>query len=159
MALDFSDLSSLRAAVGKPLGTSRWFTMEQSGTDTFGAITGDLHPMHLDPQWSAKNSPFKQTIVHGFHTLSMVTPMMSDILSENNDSTPMLNYGFDRVRFMAPVKVGASIRAQAKFHDLRTRANGSAIVCIRIKVEIRDEEKAALRADWLFFIPENQPSL
>lgn len=155
MVLDFSDLSSLDAAVGNSLGISRWFVMDQSGTNTFGILTGDLHPMHLDPEWSAKNSPFGQTIVHGFHTLSMVTPMMSNILSEDNNSTPMLNYGFDRVRFLAPVKVGAHIRAEAKLHNLRTRTNGSATVCIRIKVGIKGEEKAALSADWLFFIPKN----
>ncbi|MCF6302694.1 MAG: Nodulation protein N [Devosiaceae bacterium] len=157
MTLDFSDLTSLEAATGKTLGTSRWFTMDQTGTDSFGNLTRDLHPMHVDPEWSAHNSPFGQSIVHGFHTLSMVTAMMSDILSENNSNAPMLNYGFDRVRFLTPVKVGASIRAEAKLHGVRTRANASAIVSIRIKVDIKEVEKAALSADWLFFIPEIAP--
>ena len=156
MPLDLSDISSLSNAIGKPIGTSRWFEIDQGSIDAFGTTTKDLEAMHMDAEWSKNHSPFGSTIAYGFQTLSMLTAMINDILPRGSEEAYKLNYGFDRVRFMSPVKVGAHIRAKAKLKELRPGKGASTIVSIDVEVEIEGEEKPALIATWLFLIANNK---
>ena len=152
MSIDISDISSLSASLGNPLGTSRWFTIDQKSINAFGTTTQDLDAMHMDPDWSKEHNPFGSTIAYGFQTLSMLTAMINDILPRGSEEAYKLNYGFDRVRLMSPVKVGARIRGRARLKDLRRRKDGSTIVSIDVEVEIEGEDKPALVATWLFLI-------
>ncbi len=152
MSIDISDIPSLTASIGKSLGVSRWFTIDQASINAFGTATQDLDAMHMDQKWSAQHSPFGSTIAFGFQTLSMLTAMINDILPRGSEEAFKLNYGFDRVRLMSPVKEGARIRGKAWLKDLRPRKDGSTIVSIDVEVEIEGEEKPALVATWLFLI-------
>lgn len=152
MSIDISDISSLSASIGEPLGVSRWFTINQESINAFGTATQDLEAMHMDPKWSKLHSPFGTTIAYGFQTVSMLTAMINDILPRGSEEAFKLNYGFDRVRLMSPVKEGARIRGKAWLKDLRPRKAGSTIVSIDVEVEIENEEKPALVATWLFLI-------
>lgn len=156
MTLDFSSSESLKASIGKPLGTSRWFKIDQARINAFGKVTEDLEAMHMDPDWANANSPFGQTIAYGFQTLSMLSAMINDILPGGAEEAYKLNYGFDRVRFISPVKEGARVRAEAKLIDVRDRPDGSKIISIEVVVEIEGEEKPALVATWLFMVANNR---
>ena len=138
--------------MGKSLGTSRWFDIDQQTIDEFARLTGDLAPIHTDAEWARENSPFGTTIAHGFLSLSMLSAMIYDILYAQNGENYMLNYGFERVRFISPVKVGSRVRGTAKIQGVRTRPDGAIIVSLDFEVEIEGEEKPALVAQWLFLV-------
>ncbi len=153
--VNFSSMESLEASIGKPLGKSRWFDIDQMRINAFGQVTEDLDAMHMDQDWASAHSPFGQTIAHGFHTLSLLSAMINDILPRASDETYKLNYGFDRIRFISPVKEGSRVRGEAKLIDVRVRPDGAKIISIEVSVEIEGEEKPALVATWLFMFASN----
>jgi acyl dehydratase len=142
-----------QADVGADEGTGEWFQVTQDQIDQFADVTHDHQFIHVDPE-AAKATPFGTTIAHGFLTLSMLTH-----LSAGTSSTPPnpakyagvlmgVNYGFNKVRFVAPVKVGSRIRARAVTSNVELK--GSAIDVTRdFRVEIEGEEKPALVAEWI----------
>jgi acyl dehydratase len=141
-----------QADVGNDEGTGEWFQITQDLVDRFADITHDHQFIHVDPE-AAKATPFGGTIAHGFLTLSMLTH-----LSAGTSGPPdpkkyegMLmgvNYGFNKVRFVNPVKVGARIRARAVTSNVELK--GNAIDATRdFTVEIEGEEKPALVAEWV----------
>lgn len=104
----FETLEQLRGLVGKPLGVSDWFVVEQSRIDAFAHATGDHQWIHIDPHRAAAG-PFGATVAHGFLTLSLL-PLMSASAFEVLDTRMGVNYGLNRVRFPAPVLVGSRLR-------------------------------------------------
>jgi len=156
-AIDFSDLSTLQNAVGTTLGTSRWFELTQADIDAFGVLTKDRDAMHMDPDWARQNSPFGSTIVYGFQTLSMMTAMINDILPRGSREAYKINYGFDRVRLMSPVRVGKRIRGVAELKSVRPRGQDSHIATINLVVEIESEDRPAVVCDWLFVVANTDP--
>jgi acyl dehydratase len=142
-----------RADVGNDEGTGEWFEVTQDQIDQFADVTHDHQFIHVDPE-KAKATPFGTTIAHGFLTLSMLTK-----LSQGASSTPPdpakyegvlmgINYGFNKVRFVSPVKVGARIRARGVTANVELKGN-MVEVTRSFTVEIDGEEKPALVADWL----------
>jgi acyl dehydratase len=142
-----------RADIGADEGTGEWFQVTQDQIDRFADVTHDHQFIHVDPE-AAKNTPFGGTIAHGFLTLSMLTHLAKG----TSDATPDparyegmlmgINYGFNRVRFVNPVKVGSRIRARAVTADVEQK--GSAIDITRsFTVEIEGEDKPALVAEWV----------
>lgn len=117
----------------------------------------DLDAMHMDPTWSKLHSPFGSAIAYGFQTLSMLSAMLNDILPRGSEEPFKLNYGFERVRFLSPVRQGSRIRGKATLADVRVKNDGSTIVSIDVEVEIEGEEKPALFATWLFLIANHMP--
>ncbi|WP_119168490.1 MaoC family dehydratase [Algihabitans albus] len=152
LAVDFSDLAALEIVIGQPLGISRWFEIQQDDIDAFGILTEDRDAMHMDPEWAAENSPFGGTIAYGFQTLSMMTAMVNDILPRGSREAYKINYGFDRIRLMAPVRAGKRIRGAAQLKSLRAREDDSHIVTITLTVEIEGETRPAAICDWLFIV-------
>ncbi len=149
---DLSDLTALKAALGVHLGTSRWFEIPQTDIDAFGNLTQDRDAMHMDVDWAASNSPFGTTIAYGFQTLSMMTAMMNDIMQRGSAEAYKVNYGFDRIRLLAPVPAGSRIRGQARLRAARERDKASHVLVIEIEVEIEGVDTPAVVADWLFMV-------
>ena len=141
------------ADVGNDEGTGDWFEVTQEQIDQFADVTHDHQFIHIDPE-AAKATPFGTTIAHGFLTLSMLTHLAKGASSAPADAARYegmvmgINYGFNRVRFVSPVKVGSRIRARAV--TVSVELKGSAIETARsFTVEIDGEDKPALVAEWV----------
>lgn len=137
----------LLGLVGTELGKSDWVTLDQDRIDKFADVTGDHQFIHVDPDRAA-GSPFGGTIAHGMLTLSMIVHLCEKLAPNIDGLRMVINYGFDKVRFAAPVKAGKRIRAVAKLLDARERA-GQLVVKTKVTIEIERETKPALVAEWL----------
>lgn len=142
-----------QADVGNDEGTGEWFEVTQDQIDQFADVTFDHQFIHVDPE-AAKATPFGGTIAHGFLTLSMLTHLSAGTSSTPPDPAKFagflmgVNYGFNKVRFVNPVKVGSRIRARAVTSNVELK--GSSIDVTRnFTVEIEGEEKPALVAEWV----------
>jgi acyl dehydratase len=133
--------------VGKELGKSHWFAIDQDRIDRFADVTEDHQYIHVDPVRAA-DSPFGGTIAHGMLTLSMIVHLCETFAPDIDGLQMVINYGFDKVRFAAPVKVGKRIRAVAKLLEARERG-GQLVVKTKVTIEIEGEAKPALVAEWV----------
>lgn len=127
---------------------SDWVTVTQGDIDLFAKVSRDPDPMHIDPQWAAEKGPFPTTVAFGFYTLSLITHM-SHASGLWSDDVYALNYGFDRLRFVAPVPVGSRIRGRFEPGPAETRPDGSFLTRTAVTVEIEGHDRPALVADWL----------
>lgn len=134
--------------VGMPLGVSDWLLIDQDRVNQFADVTLDHQFVHVDPE-RARATPFGGTIAHGFLTLSLLVPLCLDFIPELENRSLLVNYGFDKVRFVAPVRVGKRIRAAAKLTEVAERKPGNVILKLDVTVEIENEDKPALVAEWL----------
>jgi len=138
----------LRDKVGEVVGTSRWFVIDQSRIDRFADVTEDWQYIHVDPE-KAKDTPFGTTIAHGFLTLSMLSAMVYDGGPQVDGVVMGVNYGFDKVRFVSPVKEGAKVRAVFRLTDVTEKGPNEIQTTMETTVEIEGQEKPALVAEWL----------
>ena len=138
----------LGVAPGELIGTSPWVKVTQDDIDEFARVTRDPDPMHIDPEWCAEQGPFPTTIAFGFLSLSLITHM-SHKAREWAPGVYGLNYGFDRMRFVAPVPVGSRIRGHFKLASAEPRDDGSVMTKTDVTVEIDGDERPALVAEWL----------
>jgi len=134
--------------VGKQLGVSDWFLIDQDRVNRFADVTLDHQFVHVDPV-RAKATPFGGTIAHGFLTLSLLVPLCIGFIPEPERRTLLVNYGFDKIRFVAPVRVGKRIRAHGTLTEVSERKPGNLVMKIDVTVEIENEDKPALFAEWL----------
>jgi acyl dehydratase len=134
--------------VGQPLGASDWFLVDQERVNRFADVTLDHQFVHVDPE-RAKATPFGGTIAHGFLTLSLLVPLCLDFIPVLANRTLLVNYGFDKVRFVAPVRVGKRVRALGTLAEVTERKAGQVIMRIDATVEIENEDKPAVVAEWL----------
>lgn len=141
-------LQDLTARLGETIGTSDWFLLDQSRIDAFADCTEDHQFIHVNPDM-AKLTPFGGTIAHGFLTLSMLPPMM-DSSGPKPETKMSVNYGFDKVRFIAPVKSGKRVRGHFKLLELGEKRPGQWQQKVEVTVEIEGEDKPALIAEWMF---------
>ena len=140
-------LEDLQAQLGEVIGTSDWYLIDQARIDAFAETTEDHQFIHVDPE-AAKQTPFGQTIAHGFLTASMLAPMMSGL--EKPDVQMSVNYGFNKVRFLSPVKSGKRIRGVFKLLELVEKRPGQWRQTVEATIEIEGESKPALIAEWIF---------
>jgi acyl dehydratase len=138
----------LERQIGEPLGVSEWFLIDQARVNDFADVTLDHQFLHVDPE-RARTTPFGGTIAHGFLTLSMIVHLCLSFIPKLTDTKLVVNYGFDKVRFSAPVRVGKRIRARAKLSGVEERKPGNVIVKVDVTIEIENEDKPALVAEWL----------
>lgn len=141
-------LQDLQARVGELLGTSDWYLIDQDRIDRFADTTGDHQFIHVDPE-RAKETPFRGTIAHGFLTLSMLAPLLVSAC-ERPAVRMSVNYGFDKIRFLAPVRSGKRIRGHFKLLALEEKRPGQWQQTVEATVEIEGEDKPALIAEWIF---------
>jgi len=137
-----------RGRVGEELGVSDWITVDQSRIDAFAECTGDHQFIHVDPE-KAKETPFGTTIAHGYLTLSLLSAMAYDAMPGIEGTRMGVNYGLNKVRFMAPVKSGKRIRGRFKLADATERQPGVLQSTVEVTVEIDGEDKPALIAEWV----------
>jgi acyl dehydratase len=140
--------AGLTAMIGRELGTSEWFLIDQQRVDSFADVTLDHQFLHVDEE-AARATPFGGTIAHGFLTLALLTPLCLPFIPELDNRRLVVNYGFDKVRFVAPVRVGKRIRAVVKLGEVTERKAGQVIIRVDVTVEIEGEAKPALVAEWL----------
>src|SRR4051812_17515001 len=112
----FTSAAEIHAAAGAELGTSDWLTVDQQRIDTFAEATGDFQWIHVDPD-RAKDGPYGKTIAHGYLTLSLLPLLVGQIYSVEN-ARMRVNYGLNKVRFVAPVPVGSRVRARSELLDV-----------------------------------------
>lgn len=141
-------IEDFQARVGEAIGTSRWFDIAQDRIDAFAETTEDRQFIHIDPE-AAKATPFGQTIAHGFLTLSLLAPMMEDAV-DKPDVRMSVNYGFNKVRFLNPVKSGKRVRGHFTLTELVEKRPGQWQQAVEATVEIEGEDKPALIAEWIF---------
>ncbi|SHG26664.1 Acyl dehydratase [Microbulbifer donghaiensis] len=138
----------LLESVGKTLQTTDWYSVNQEQIDLFAEVTHDYQFIHVDPKRAAQ-TPFGSTIAHGFLTLSLLSHFAETFILLVEDLQMAVNYGFDKVRFIAPVKVDSRIRAHARLLDVTEKNPGQFMLKTEVTVEIEGEEKPALLAEWL----------
>lgn len=136
---------------GEALGVSPWHLITQDDIDLFARATHDHDPMHVDPEWCLDKGPFPTTIAFGFLSLSLVTHLSHEAGIWPKD-VYALNYGFDRVRFVASVPVGTRVRGSFRYLGAEPRDDGSVLTRTGVLVEIENEAKPAVSAEWLGLI-------
>lgn len=140
--------SDLQSLIGQEVGVSRWITVDQARIDAFARITEDEQFIHVDPE-RARATPFGGTIAHGFLTLSLASAMSYDAVAPLEGVVMGVNYGFDKLRFLAPVPAGSRVRGRFKLLSADDKGGGRWLLKHELTVEIEGAEKPALIAEWL----------
>jgi len=141
----FASAEQLQAAVGTSLGATDWLLIEQERVNGFAEATGDHQWIHVDPVRAAAG-PFGSCIAHGYLTLSLVNFFLPQLMRVDN-LLMGVNYGCDRVRFPAPVKVGARVRGSGEITAVEALANGALQVVVRVAVEIEGNDRPGCVVD------------
>jgi acyl dehydratase len=140
------------AAVGQPPVPGDWLEITQERINAFADATDDHQFIHVDPDACARYSPWGVPIAHGFLTLSLLTALIGSVPQDPRQAEGRLigiNYGFDRVRFLSPVKVGSRIRAVSAVDAVDLKDPNTVQVTQAVTVEIEGEAKPALAAAWI----------
>ena len=146
--MPIASLDEIRAKVGQPIGASGWIDVSQERISAFADATEDHQFIHVDPA-AASAAGFGGTIAHGFLTLSLLSRMAADAMLIPDRTRMAVNYGLDRVRFLAPVKSGKRVRGHFTLESAEERAPGQLLLKHQVTVEIEGEDKPALTAQWL----------
>ena len=142
-------LAKLKERVGSELGVSQWHPIDQDMIDRFAGVTGDHQFIHVDPARAKAETPFGGTIAHGFLTLSMLSILLSEVMPRIEGTITSINYGFEKIRFLTPVRSGARIRGRFVLKDVTERGKGEVLFRNEVTVEIEGGAKPALVAEWL----------
>ena len=142
-------LSSLRERVGQELGVSDWVTIDQARINTFASCTGDHQWIHVDIERAKRESPYRGPVAHGYLTLALVAPLSMQVGVIPKDAAAGLNYGIDKVRFLAPVSAGARVRLRVVLAGLEPKEGGQLVMKTQNTIEIEGSEKPALIAETL----------
>ena len=146
--MPIASLDDIRARIGTDIGTSDWIEVTQDRIAAFAEATEDRQFIHLDPVLAAQ-TPFGGTIAHGFLSLSLLSRMAADVMLIPDTTKMAVNYGLDRVRFLAPVKSGKRVRGHFTLDSAEEKAPGQLLARHTVTVEIEGEDKPALTAQWL----------
>jgi acyl dehydratase len=139
---------ALAARVGTEIGVSDWIRLDQATIQAFADLTGDHSFIHVDAE-RARTTPFGTTIAHGFLTLSMLSQMAYQVCPRIAGAKYGVNYGCDRLRFIAPVKNGSRVRAHFVLRSMEEQAGNRVQLRYDTTVEIEGEAKPALAIEWL----------
>jgi acyl dehydratase len=149
--MPLASLAELRSRISEEVGVSDWLTIDQQRIDQFAGATEDRQFIHVDAE-AAAHTPFGGTVAHGFLSLSMLSRMAADAMLVPDSIKMAVNYGLDRVRFIAPVRSGKRIRGRFRLDSVEEKAAGQLLMRHTVTVEIEGEEKPALTAEWLGLI-------
>jgi len=149
--MPLASLDEIRSRVGTEIGLSSWLTVDQARIDAFAEATEDRQFIHTDPA-AAAQTPFGGTIAHGFLSLSLLSRMAADAMIIPEGVKMAVNYGLDRVRFLAPVRSGSRVRGRFTLDSIEEKAPGQLLMRHVVTVEIEGEDKPALTAVWLGLI-------
>ena len=146
--MPFASIEEIRDRVGEEIGVSSWITIDQARIDAFADATEDRQFIHVDAD-AAKQTQFGGTIAHGFLTLSLFSRMGAEAMLLPEGTRMAVNYGFERVRFLAPVRSGSRVRGRFTLDSVEEKAAGQILLRHSVTVEIENEDKPALTAVWL----------
>jgi acyl dehydratase len=146
--MPIASLDQIRSKIGQEVGVSGWLLVDQERIDAFAEATEDRQFIHVDPA-AAVQTPFGGTIAHGFLTLSLLSRMAAEAMLIPDSVKMAVNYGLDRVRFLAPVKAGKRVRGRFSLDSVEEKAPGQILLRHTVTVEIEGEDKPALTAQWL----------
>jgi acyl dehydratase len=142
----------LQAAIGKSEGEGEWFLVDQDRINAFADVTEDRPFIHVDPEQCAQLSPWGVPIAHGFLTLSLLTHLLASVPQDPKSLEGILmgvNYGFEKVRFVNPVKVGSKVRGASSISAVELKDPNTLHLTRTVTVEIEGETKPALVAEWV----------
>ena len=146
--MPLASLTEIKSRVGEEVGVSDWIVIDQARIDQFADATGDRQFIHTDPA-AAAETPFGGTIAHGFLTLSLLSRMGAEAMLVPDRMKIAVNYGLERVRFLAPVRSGKRVRGRFTLDSVEEKAPGQILLRHTVTVEIEGEDKPALSAVWL----------
>ncbi|MCK1741950.1 MaoC family dehydratase [Bradyrhizobium sp. 139] len=144
-------LQAYQAMVGKEIGVSSWHLVDQPRIDAYADVIEDHQFIHVDPE-RAKETAFGTTIAHGFLTMSLLSIMSYEVMPVIAGTTMGVNYGFDKLRFISPVRSGKRVRGRFVLAEARLRKPNELQSRTNVTVEIEGEDKPALVAEWLGLI-------
>ena len=145
-------LGAYQALVGKEIGVSSWHLIDQPRINAFANDTEDHQFIHVDPERAKKETAFGATIAHGFLTMSMLSVMSYEVMPAIAGTTMGVNYGFDKLRFISPVRSGKRVRGRFVLAEAKLRKPNELQSRTNVTVEIEGEDKPALVAEWLGLI-------
>ena len=151
IAMPVATLTEIKSRIGAEVGVSDWVVIDQARIDAFADATDDRQFVHVDPV-AAAQSPFGGTVAHGFLSLSMLSRMGFQALLQPEGTRMTVNYGLDRVRFIAPVRAGKRIRGRFALDSVEEKGPGQILMRHSVTVEIEGEDKPALSASWIALI-------
>jgi len=142
-------LAAYQAMVGKEVGVSSWHLLDQPRINAFADVIEDHQFIHIDPERAKRETPFGSTVAHGFLTMSLLSIMSYEVMPVIEGTTMGVNYGFDKLRFISPVKAGSRVRGRFVLAEAKLRKDKELQSRTNVTVEIEGEDKPALAADWL----------
>ena len=142
-------MATIADYTGREIGLSDWMTIDQHRIDEFADCTGDRQWIHVDVERAKRESPFGGPIAHGYLTLSLVAAMVMELGAVPADAASGLNYGLDKVRFLAPVKAGTRVRNRIVLLAAESKGSGRTLITLQNTIEIEGETKPALIAESL----------
>ncbi|MEZ2143101.1 MaoC family dehydratase [Bradyrhizobium sp. DN5] len=145
-------LDAYQSMVGKEIGVSSWHLIDQPRIDTYADVIEDHQFIHVDPERARKETAFGTTIAHGFLTMSLMSIMSYEVMPVIAGTTMGVNYGFDKLRFISPVRSGKRVRGRFVLAEAKLRKPNELQSRTNVTVEIEGEDKPALVADWLGLI-------
>jgi acyl dehydratase len=147
-ALKIHSFEEYKAYEGKELGTSDYLKITQEQIDKFADATLDHQWIHTDQEKAQKESPFKNTIAHGYLTLSVLPYLWGQVVEVKNNKM-MVNYGVDNLKFITPVLVDSELRLKASLKSL-VNLRGTSKAVLDISIEIKGQKRPALQAEIIF---------
>ena len=146
--MKFVSPKEVASLVGKEVGVSEWLEISQERINQFADVTEDHQFIHIDPE-AAKATPFGGTIAHGFLTLSLLSKFAEEGVIALEGVKMGVNYGFEKIRFVSPVRASKRVRGRFVLMDATEKSPGHWSLKYSVKVEIEGEEKPAIVAEWL----------
>jgi acyl dehydratase len=145
-------LSAYQEMLGREVGVSSWHLVDQSRINAFADVIEDHQFIHIDPERAKRETPFGTTVAHGFLTMSLLSIMSYEVMPVILGTTMGVNYGFDKLRFISPVRAGSRVRGRFTLMEAKLRKPSEMLSRTNVSVEIDGEEKPALVADWIGLI-------
>jgi acyl dehydratase len=145
-------LEAYQQMVGQEIGVSPWHLVDQKRIDVYADVIEDHQFIHVDPERAKRETAFGTTIAHGFLTMSLLSIMSYEVLPSIAGAALSVNYGFDKLRFISPVRSGSRVRGRFTLAEARLRKPNELLSRTSVSVEIEGEQKPALIADWIGLI-------
>lgn len=143
------NIEKIQEMVGKELGASNWMEIDQNRINSFAECTDDYQYIHLDEEKTRAETSFGGTIAHGFLSLSLLSKFANESSFEFSNKKIIINYGFNKIRFINPVRAGKKIRAKFILLEVSQRKNSQMLIKFEVTIEIEGEDKPAVFAEWL----------
>ena len=145
-------LAAYHGMVGHEVGVSSWHLVDQNRIDAFAGVIDDHQFIHVDPERARRETSFGTTVAHGFLTTSLLSIMSYEVMPVIEGTTMGVNYGFDKLRFISPVRAGSRVRGRFTLVETKLRKPTELQSRTNVTVEIEGEAKPALVADWISLI-------